>query len=280
MAKPQKFEDLGIVVEHFFKMRHEPSLVGRIARIAAAEMIVDAAFGHFGQRQFDEIAVGRVGQPRAGAPEQFENGRIRKFRRPGEAAMDGVDEAGDLRRETSNCARLIPPPPPRRTFGKFVADDVCILRDPRGLRAKGFGNRFQHAHEGRPAIVRDLGKISAAPERFASWRQEHGQGPAAAFAKSVQSRHINMIDIGALLAIDLDVHEKLVHHGRGRFVLKTFMRHHMAPMAGGIADREQNRLIYRLRFRERRRAPHPPMHGILGVLQKIRARGLAKLVWC
>ena len=99
--------------------------------------------------------------------------------------------------------------------------------------------------------MRNLGKISAAPERLASWRQEHGQRPAAAFAKGVQSCHINMIDIGALLAIDLDVHEKLVHQGRGRFVLKTFVRHHMAPMAGGVADREQNRLIFRLGFLER-----------------------------
>src|ERR1700720_2871293 len=36
MAKRQEFEDLGIVVEHFFKMRYEPAFVGRIARIAAA----------------------------------------------------------------------------------------------------------------------------------------------------------------------------------------------------------------------------------------------------
>jgi len=35
----------------------------------------------------------------------------------------------------------------------------------------------------------------------------------------------------------------------------------------------------RLGFAKRRRAPHPPMHGILGVLQKIRARRLAKLVF-
>ena len=142
VAKPQKLEDLGIVIEHFFKMRHEPSFVGRIARITAAEVIVDAAFGHFGQRQFDEIAVGSVGKPCAGAPEQFENGRIRKFRRPGRAAMDGVDNAGDLRRETIDLREGYPAAAGYGGFRKLAADDFCILRDPRGLRPKGFGNGF------------------------------------------------------------------------------------------------------------------------------------------
>ena len=157
--------------------------------------------------------------------------------------MDGVYKARDLWREIVQLCKAQPAIAGRGTLGKFVAYELCILRDPAGLRAEDVRDRFQYAHEGRPAIVRNLGKISAAPEWFASRRQEHGQGPAAAFAESVQGRHINMIDIGALLPIDLDVHEKLVHRGRRCFVLETFMRHHMAPMAGGISDREQNRPI-------------------------------------
>src|SRR5580704_4561450 len=39
----QEFEKLRIVVEHLFEMRREPTLVHRVARKAAAEMIVDAA---------------------------------------------------------------------------------------------------------------------------------------------------------------------------------------------------------------------------------------------
>jgi hypothetical protein len=163
-------------------------------------------------------------------------------------------------------------------FRKLASDEFRILRDPVGLRAECVRDRFQYAQERRPAILRNLGKISAAPKRFAGWRQEHGERPAAAFAERMQGCHIDMIDIGALLAIDLDVYEKLVHDGRGRFVFKAFMRHYMAPMAGGIADREQDRFVLRLCFLERRGAPHPPVHGILGVLQEIGACRLAKLV--
>ncbi len=66
----------------------------------------------------------------------------------------------------------------------------------------------------------------------------------------MQRLHIDMIDVRPFLAIDLDVHEKLVHDRGGRGILKTFMRHDMAPMAGGITDREQDRLVGALRIGE------------------------------
>ena len=94
----------------------------------------------------------------------------------------------------------------------------------------------------------------------------------------MKRRHIDVIDIRPFLAIDLDVHEELVHHRRCFGVFETLMRHHVAPMAGGIADRQQDGLIRFLRFLERRFAPDAPMDGIVGVLQQIRTGGLAQLV--
>src|SRR5215831_2050904 len=130
------------------------------------------------------------------------------------------------------------------------------------IAMKGLCNRLQHVDKGWPAVARGLGKISAAPKWLALGRQKHRQGPAALLAKSVKRRHIDMIDVGTLLPVDLDVHEMLVHHRCGRYVLKTFMRHHVAPVAGGIPDREQYRLIECLGFAQRLRPPHPPMHGV------------------
>src|SRR5215468_7021365 len=48
----------------------------------------------------------------------------------------------------------------------------------------------------------------------------------------------------------------------------------MAPMAGGVADREQDRPIGASCLRDRLLAPRPPMHGVVGVLQQVGA-GLA-----
>jgi hypothetical protein len=52
--------------------------------------------------------------------------------------------------------------------------------------------------------------------------------------------HVDRIDVRPLLPIDLDVDEVLVHVCRGLGVLEGLALHHMAPVAGGIADREQD----------------------------------------
>jgi len=47
MGERQQLEQLRVVVQHLLEMRHQPLLIGRIAREAAAEMVVDAAARHF-----------------------------------------------------------------------------------------------------------------------------------------------------------------------------------------------------------------------------------------
>jgi hypothetical protein len=120
---------------------------------------------------------------------------------------------------------------------------------------------------GRPYAT--LSEVGAAPDRLAAWRQEHGQRPAALLAEMMQRVHVDLIDVGAFLAIDFDVDEEIVHHARGRFVLEAFMRHDVAPVAGGVADREQDRLVGARRFRQRGRSPGPPVDRIVLVLQQI-----------
>ena len=72
-------------------MRHVPFGVDRIAREAAAEMIVDAALAHGGQH----VAHGVVEVGAAGAtpllPEETEDRRVREFRRVADAAKSAVD---------------------------------------------------------------------------------------------------------------------------------------------------------------------------------------------
>ena len=104
----QQFDQLGVVVEHFFKMRHEPSIVGRIAREAAAQMVVDAALRNMVECQKDALAQRVATRPLPGPPEKVEAGRLREFWRGAEAAIhavepllqlfaDGVDEVGRYR---------------------------------------------------------------------------------------------------------------------------------------------------------------------------------------
>src|SRR6185369_8206525 len=60
--------------------------------------------------------------------------------------------------------------------------------------------------------------------------------------------------------------------------LEGLVRHHMAPVAGGVADREQDRYIPRPGLRERLLGPGPPIDRIARVLEQIRAGRVAEPV--
>ena len=280
MRKRQHFENLRIVVEHFFKVRHEPAIIRRIARIAAAEMIVDAALRHMLQREAHAGPVGRFPEPSARAPQKFEDRRVGKFRRALEAAIDAIHRLQQMRRNLvrKRQRKLARAGAMRIGLRQPRANGLDIFRDAVRLGAERVLHRAKHADEGRAAVLVLLRKICPAPERLACRRKEHRHRPAAALAERVQRRHIDMVDIGPLLAIDLDVDEELVHHRRGRLVLEALMRHHMAPVAGRVADRQQDRFALGLRVAQRGLAPHPPMDGIIRVLQQIRARGVFQFI--
>jgi hypothetical protein len=82
-----------------------------------------------------------------------------------------------------------------------------------------------------------------------------------------------MVQIGALFAVDLDA-DKMLIQVLGHFgVFKRLPLHHVAPMAGGIAYRQENRLL----FPPCLLSLHPQgnrVHRIFGVLLKIRALSL------
>ncbi len=137
------------------------------------------------------------------------------------------------------------------------------------LVVEGLRDAAQHVQKARPAVARGMGEVGAAPERLARRRAEHGERPAARLAQHLQRLHVDRVDIGPLLAVDLDVDEQLVHERRHFRRFEALVRHDVAPVAGGIADRQQDRPVGALGLGERRLAPRPPMHGVVGVLQQI-----------
>ena len=133
----------------------------------------------------------------------------------------------------------------------------------------GLGDALQDFGEaGLPvAILRR--KIGAAEERLQVGREPDAHRPAAAAGRRLHEGHVDAVDVGPLFAVDFDVDEMLVHHrGDGRD-LEFFALHHVAPMAGGIADREKDRLVLLARFRERFLAPRIPVDGVVRVLEKV-----------
>ncbi len=184
--------------------------------------------------------------------------------------MNRIDDRGDaLRQRVEVGARDHDLALRPGALGQSLHQRLAIVLDARGLFAKQTGDLAQHVDERRPAIAGGFGKIGPAPKRLGGGREKHGQRPAALLAQHVQRRHVDLVDVGALFAIDFDVDEELVHHTRHGLVLETFVRHDVTPVAGRIADREQDRPVAALRLCQRLRSPGPPVDGIELVLQKV-----------
>ena len=270
MAK--QVEKLGVVIEHLLEMGREPALVGGVAGEAAAQMIVDAALAHALHAQHD----GGLHQQRLGshvaAPEKLQHGTLRELRRAANATVVSVDlaqqspghvlglclghglawlAAGEsLQRFDQRCS----------VFVHFVA-----------VAAIGLLDQAQHILEAGPAEARLQREVGAAPEGLGLGGEEHGERPAPLLAHEGERALVDGVEVGAFFAVQLDVDEELVHQRCRLIVLEALVGHDVAPVAGGIADREQDGLVGRLRLGQRVRSPRAPVHRIVAVLQEIGA---------
>src|SRR5205823_10662823 len=133
-------------------------------------------------------------------------------------------------------------------------------------------DRDEHLLERRQAVPR-LGRVvRPAEERLAGRRQEDGQRPAAVTGHRGHRVHVDPVQVRALLTVDLDADEALVHQRRGDVVLEGLVLHDVTPVAGRVADREQDRLVLFTRARERLLAPGVPVDRVVSVLEQVRAR--------
>jgi len=149
---------------------------------------------------------------------------------------------------------------------------LALLADVVGMLVVELAHALQQFGKRRHAVARGAREIRAAEERQLVGREEHGERPAAASLREHRLGDlVDLVDVGPLLAVDLDVHEVVVHHPRDGRVLEGFVRHDVAPVARGVADREQDRLAGALRLRERLLAPGMPVHGVVGVLLEVGA---------
>ena len=109
-------------------------------------------------------------------------------------------------------------------------------------------------------------------------REEDGHRPAAVPGQRDDRVHVDRVEVGPLLAVDLDVDEVLVHQPRGLGVLERLVLHHVAPVAGRVADGEQDRPVLVARSVERLVAPGVPVDGVVRVLEEVRARLVGQAV--
>ena len=256
-----------VVVEHLLEVRHEPALVHRVAVEAAADEVV-----HPAERHPVERLLGGVHG--AAAQEQLERRRGRELRRPPEAAPLRVEqllEAAHRLEEQRLGQRLARRPCGGRLLQR-VDEDLGAARHVLAPLAPELRDGDEHLLERRQPVARLGREVRPAQERLARRCEEGRQGPAAVAGHRDDGVHVDPVEVGPLLAVDLDADEALVHQSGRHRVLERLPLHHVAPVAGGVADREQDRPVLVPRAGERLLAPGVPVDRVLGVLEEVRAR--------
>ena len=145
-------------------------------------------------------------------------------------------------------------------FNEFIASGVPQLV-----------NAFAEFGKAKMTATRGLWKIGSGKERSAVGEGENCHWPTTVTVHCLNGIHVDRVDIGSFLAIDLDVDEQPIHEFASGFVFERLMSHDVAPMAGRIADRNENGNVTAFRFGQRFRPPRPPIHGVVGVLAQVRA---------
>ena len=118
-------------------------------------------------------------------------------------------------------------------------------------------------------------EVGAGVERDPLGGQERVERPAAVSRHGLAGLHADRVDVGPLLAIDLDAHEALVHQRGDVGVLEGLVGHHVAPVAGRVADRDEQGPVFEPRPRQGLVTPRIPIDRVVLVLQEVR-RGLAR----
>ncbi len=264
-----------VVVEHFFEVGYRPLAIDAVAAEAAAQLIVNPAFGHFGQRQSRHAQSVSVVDVGGAAQAEVELRGVRKLGCRADAAVGLVenilqlaqrDVERDARQRTGRRGR-------RQRMHEGAAQCDVLPLDFAALVAVRGGDLRQQVDKARHAMARRFWKIRAAEKRRLVGHQKHRERPAAvAPRQQCMRRLVYLVEIRALFAIDFDVDEQFVHQRGDRRILERFVRHHMTPVARGVADRQQHRLVLRARGCKRFCAPRIPVDRVGGMLLQVRAR--------
>ena len=118
-----------------------------------------------------------------------------------------------------------------------------------------------------------LREVRAAVERMTVRREEDRHRPTATSAQCLNGVHVDRVDIRAFLAVDLDVDEPAVHLAGDLFVLEALVGHHVTPVAGRVADAQQDRDVPLGCRCECLRSPRVPIDRVVSMLPQV-GRGL------
>jgi len=192
----------------------------------------------------------------------------REFLSPAETAVEGIVPGQQFRDQAVGADR----------FGRLGAEPEGLDRIAVG--ADGFqdflGDEKQRLHA--PAGIRRRRGIGQGEDRALVRGKEYIERPAAAAGLRLDEVHQVLVDVGPCFAVDLDADEIPVQEFRRRRVGEGFAGHDVAPVAGRVADRDEQRLVPPERFPQHLAAPLLPPHRVVQVLPEIGRGGAVEVI--
>ncbi len=258
----------GVVVEHLLEVRHEPVRVRRVPVEAAPDLVVHAPGRHPVERQRDHSEKVLLAGPAIEMEEEPNRQRTRELHAGLQPSPFPV-EASSV---------VVGGPREGRGIRTPLRGDLRhVLLDPAGDLLGRLGDAIRLGVIGLAKLsekVQELGrgKVRAAEEGRSVGRGGHRHRPAAAAGQHLDRVHVDGVHIRPLFPVHLDRHIVLVHEPRDLFVFEGLLLHHVAPVAGGVADGEKDRTTKPPGGGERLVAPGVPVHRVVRVLLQIRAR--------
>src|SRR5262249_30350471 len=155
--------------------------------------------------------------------EKKQHGWARKLGRAPEAGVGAIEAGGELR--VTALERILTELGRRRRDlglaqlvddGLRRGDDLPAPGAPQGLDTP------QERREARPTIPVIRRKIRGAEKRLQRRGEEDRHRPAARARGRLYVRHVDAVDVGALLAVDLDGDEMVIQELRDRLALEGF----------------------------------------------------------
>ncbi len=206
-----QLQQRSVVVKHLLEVRDQPVLIHAVAAETAAELVVDSALRHFLEREQHQFAQPRVAV-RAGRPQaESEFVGMREFRRAAQTPMHFVETGAQIR-SRSGYRRSVERDfavRRRQRAAHELEQGFVLLIDLRTLAAIDLRDLLEQRPESRQAVTRGFRKVGAAEERLLPRGEKHRQRPAAgALRQHVMRGLVDLVEVGPLFAIDLDVDEQ------------------------------------------------------------------------
>ena len=232
---------------------------------------MDAAGGHAVASVQNHLHGSGVAD--SGAITQEEGGKAgtREFGRAAETAVYGVVlllEFGRGAVEEIGGDRTVPGLG-QDEVGEAGMEVVGRVEDFGAVVLPDLGDLLEDLQEAGAAEFALGRKVGAGVEGFEVGGEETVEGPPSLAGHGLNGGHVYFVNVGALFAIHFDADKVGVEEGGDGAVLEGFAFHDVAPVAGGVADTEENGFVFRFGAGEGLVAPREPVHRVVLVLEEV-----------